>query len=59
MKLIDLHWSNSKEEGLVKYTKAFDEAPVVLQLDVLHDCIIDLQEKYEECCSQLMLVKNK
>jgi hypothetical protein len=57
MKLIDLHWSDSNEEGSVKYTKAFDEATVVLQLDVLHDCIIDLQEKYEELWTKLMADK--
>ena len=46
MKLIDLHWNNNKGEGHVKYTKAFEEAHIVLQLDMLQDCIVDLEEKY-------------
>ena len=46
MKLIDLHWNNNKGEGYVKYTKAFEEAHIVLQLDMLQDCIVDLEDKY-------------
>lgn len=47
MKLIDLHWSNTKGEGSVKYSKAFDEAHVVVQMDMLQDCIVDLQARYD------------
>ena len=47
MKLIDLHWSNTKGEGSVKYSKAFDDAHVVVRLDMLQDCINDLRDKYD------------
>lgn len=52
MKLIDLHWSDNKGEGSVKYTKAFDEAHVIVQLDMLQDVIFDLTEKYKSLLSQ-------
>jgi len=48
MKLIDLHWNNNKGEGSVKYSKDFNEAHIVVQLDILQDCIVDLQDKYDE-----------
>jgi hypothetical protein len=47
VKLIDLHWSNTKGEGSVKYSKAFDDAHVVVRLDMLQDCINDLRDKYD------------
>ena len=47
MKLIDLHWNDNKGEGSVKYTKAFNEAHIVTQLDMLQDCIVDLTDKYD------------
>lgn len=48
MKLIDLHWNNNAGEGHVKYTKTFNEAHYVLQLDMLQDCIVCLTDKYNE-----------
>jgi len=48
MKLIDLHWNNNKGEGSVKYSKDFNEAHIVVQLDMLQDCLVDLQDKYDE-----------
>ena len=47
MKLIDLHWNDNKGEGSVKYSKAFDEAHIVVQMDMLQDCIVDLQDRYD------------
>ena len=47
VKLIDLHWSNTKGEGSVNYSKAFDDAHVVVRLDMLQDCINDLRDKYD------------
>ena len=52
MKLIDLHWNNNKGEGSVKYTKIFNEAHIVVQLDMLQDCIADLKDKYAELLTQ-------
>jgi hypothetical protein len=46
MRLINLNWNENKGEGVVKYTKQFDEAHIILQLDMLQDCIFDLTEKY-------------
>ena len=45
MRLISLHWSDTKGEGSVSYSKIFNESNVVMQLDM--DCIIDLQNKYD------------
>ena len=47
MRLISLHWSDTKGEGSVSYSKIFNESHVVMQLDMLQDCIIDLQNKYD------------
>ena len=52
MKLIELHWSDTKGEGRVKYTKAFDEAHKIVQLDMLQDCIVDLENKYAAVLAQ-------
>ena len=52
MKLIDLHWSNTKGEGSVKYSKAFDDAHVVVRLDMLQDCINDLRDKYDSLLAE-------
>ena len=52
MKLITLHWDNNVGEGRVKYAKAFDESHFILQLDILLDCIHDLQEKYDALLTQ-------
>ena len=48
MTLIKLNWSGVKGEGTVKYTKEFTEAHIVVQLDMLQDCIIQLSERYAE-----------
>ena len=48
MRLIDLHWYNNKGEGGVKYSKFFNEAHIVVQLDMLQDCIVDLTDKYND-----------
>ena len=52
MKLIDLHWSDTKGEGSVKYSKAFDDAHVVVRLDMLQDCINDLRDKYDSLLAE-------
>jgi len=59
MKLIDLHWSYIKGEGRVKYTKEFDEAHIIVKLDMLQDVIFDLTDKYNSLLSQPKLEKNK
>jgi hypothetical protein len=46
MKLVELHWNDNKEEGFVKFVKGFDEINFVTKLDMLKDCIYDLEEKY-------------
>lgn len=46
MRLINLYWNDNKGEGRVAYTKEFNEAHIVVQLDMLQDCIVDLQDKY-------------
>jgi len=46
MRLISLNWNNNKGEGSVSYSKTFNEAHIVVQLDMLQDCIVDLQDKY-------------
>ena len=46
MRLISLNWSYNTGEGSVSYSKIFNEAPIVVQLDVLQDCIADLTDKY-------------
>jgi hypothetical protein len=47
MRLISLNWSDNKGEGSVSYSKTFNEAHIVVQLDMLQDCIADLQDKYD------------
>jgi hypothetical protein len=47
MRLISLNWSVIKGEGSVSYSKEFNEAHIVVQLDMLQDCIVDLTDKYE------------
>ena len=59
MKLIDLHWNDNKGEGHVKYTKAFNKAHIVVQLDMLLDCIVDLKDKYDALLTQPESEKNK
>jgi uncharacterized protein involved in tellurium resistance len=46
MRLIGLNWNSNKGEGSVSYSKTFNEAHIVVQLDMLQDCIVDLQDKY-------------
>ena len=46
MRFINLDWSYNKEEGVVKYTEAFDEAEWITKLDMLKDCMYDLNNKY-------------
>jgi len=46
MSLISLNWSDIKGEGSVSYSKEFNEAHIVVQLDMLQDCIVDLTDKY-------------
>ena len=46
MRLISLNWSYNKGEGSVSYSKVFNEAHIVVQLDMLQDCIADLTDKY-------------
>lgn len=46
MRLIHLNWSFVTGEGSVSYTKNFNEAHFVDQLDMLQDCIVDLTDKY-------------
>ena len=48
MRLIDLHWDDNKGEAHVKYSKMFEEAHLVTQLDMLQDCIFFLRERYDE-----------
>ena len=52
MRLISLNWSDIKGEGSVSYSKDFNEAHIVVQLDMLQDCIADLQDKYDALLSQ-------
>jgi hypothetical protein len=52
MKMIDLNWSDIKGEGSVKYSKTFNEAHIIVKLDMLVDCIYDLQEKYNSLLTQ-------
>jgi hypothetical protein len=47
MKLLSLNWSDNKGEGSVSYSKIFNEAHIVVQLDMLQDCIADLTDKYD------------
>ena len=58
MKLIDLHWNDNKGEGRVRYTKEFNEAHIVTQLDMLQDCIVDLIDKYDALLAQPESEKN-
>jgi hypothetical protein len=51
MKLISLHWNTDKEEGQVKYTEEFSEAPTILKLDMLQDVIAELQDMYNSLLS--------
>jgi hypothetical protein len=46
MKLIELHWNDNTGEGVVKFVKGFDEINFVTKLDMLKDCIFELEEKY-------------
>lgn len=52
MKLVELHWNG--EEGVTKFVKGFDDINFITKLDMLKDCISELQEKYN-----LMLTKPK
>ena len=52
MRLIHLNWSYIKGEGSVSYTKNFNDAHVVDQLDMLKDCISDLKDKYNSLLSR-------
>jgi hypothetical protein len=57
MRLISLNWSDIKGEGSVSYSKDFNEAHIVVQLDMLQDCIVDLQDKYDALLTQPELEK--
>jgi uncharacterized protein involved in tellurium resistance len=59
MRLISLNWSHNKGEGSVSYSKIFNEAHIVVQLDMLQDCIADLQDKYDALLAQPESEKNK
>jgi len=59
MRLISLNWSDIKGEGSVSYSNAFKEAHIVVQLDVLQDCIADLQDRYDALLAQPESEKNK
>ena len=58
MRLISLNWSDIKGEGSVTYTKEFNEAHLIMQLDMLQDCIVDLTDKYNSLLAQPELDKN-
>jgi hypothetical protein len=58
MRLISLNWSDNKGEGSVSYSKVFNEAHIVVQLDMLQDCIADLQDKYNALLAQPESEKN-
>lgn len=47
---IKLKWTRA-EEGVVEYSEDFLDASDVLQIDMLSDCIADLQAKYDEIYS--------
>ena len=59
MRLISLNWSDNKGEGSVSYSKIFNEAHIVVQLDMLQDCIADLQDKYDTLLALPESEKNK
>ncbi len=59
MRLIHLNWNNNQGEGNVTYTKAFNEAHVVVQLDMLSDCIADLTDRYNEILIEGRVPKTK
>jgi len=59
MRLISLNWSDIKGEGSVSYSNAFNETHIVVQLDMLKDCIADLQDKYDALLAQTESEKNK
>jgi hypothetical protein len=46
--MISLKWHENKGEGVVKYSKVFIDSHIVVKLDLLQDCIADLQKQYEE-----------
>ena len=52
MRLISLDWSDNTGEGSVKYTKEFNDALWIMQLDMLKDCIGDLTDRYNAILSQ-------
>jgi hypothetical protein len=58
MRLISLNWNDNKGEGSVSYSKVFNEAHIVVQLDMLQDCIADLQDKYNVLLAQPESEKN-
>jgi len=58
MRLISLNWNDIKGEGSVSYSNAFNEAHIVVQLDMLQDCIADLQDKYDALFAQPESEKN-
>jgi hypothetical protein len=58
MRLISLNWSDNKGEGSVSYSNVFNKAHIVVQLDMLQDCIADLQDKYDALLAQPESEKN-
>ncbi len=58
MRLIYLNWDNNMGEGSVTFTKEFNEAHLVVQLDMLQDCIVDLTDKYNALLTQPVAAKS-
>jgi hypothetical protein len=52
---IKLKWK--AEEGVVEYSKDFLDTYDVLQVDMLSDCIAELQSKHDEILKQFYTVK--
>jgi hypothetical protein len=59
MRLISLNWNDNKGVGSVSFSKTFNEAHIVVQLDMLQDCIADLQDKYNSLLTQPESEKDK
>jgi hypothetical protein len=51
--MIALKWNEDKGEGVVNYSKVFINSHIVVKLDLLQDCIADLNKHYEELLKNL------
>ena len=51
--MIALKWHEDKGEGIVNYSKVFINSHIVVKLDLLQDCIADLNKHYEELFKNL------